>query len=326
MVNTRSAGPFEGQASGSMFRADNPSGENGSRDFVPETPPEPPQGQPEPNPAGEDAHMEDVLSVHAETPPASVHEDEGPIEGPPPAAVLWGMKAQIDAEIARLCASKDLANARIELTRLRDQKSKGYPAGDDIGSESFKQRLTLERAKSVRDPDTYSGQSTRPLEDFIKQVDLVFETKPLTYRLELDKCVYTAAHLAGTPLQQWAEEKRRINEDPTRSFSYEDLKTLLRDRQLPPQVRFANLSKKIGGLAQRPNQSVPELIAFLNELEYQLDPPFEDRVRVMFLFNGLHPHIRRGIVEQNRAWSTRAELEASATSLETVMIPPDVVG
>ena len=75
---------------------------------------------------------------------------------------------------------------------------------------------------------------------------------------------------------------------------------------------------------QRNTQSVPELIGFLNELEYQLDPPFEDRVRRMFLlFNALHPHLRRGIVEQNRPWPTRDALEEAATSLETVVIPPE---
>ncbi|MCJ1426739.1 hypothetical protein MMC29_004642, partial [Sticta canariensis] len=45
----------------------------------------------------------------------------------------------------------------------------------------------LERAKSVREPEVYSGQNQWALDDFIKQFELVFETKPLTYRLEVDK-------------------------------------------------------------------------------------------------------------------------------------------
>ena len=137
----------------------------------------------------------------------------------------------------------------------------------------------------------YSGQNQRALDTFFQQVDLVFETKPLTYRLEDEKCVYAASFLSGVPSQQWTKEKRRINRDPDQSFTYDQFKEFLKERQLPTHVRFGLLSTRIKNLRQKPNQSVPELIAYLNEQEFQLAPPFEDRVRWMFLHNALHPHI-----------------------------------
>ena len=135
--------------------------------------------------------------------------------------------------------------------------------------------------------------------------------------------MYAAGFLSSVPSQQWTEEKRRINRDPNQSFSYDQFKEFLKERQLPAHVRIGLLLTRIGNLRQRPNQSVPELIAYLNEQEYQFDPPFEDCVRWMFLHNALHPHIRRSLVEQVRGQDSRADLEQAATALETVLIPPE---
>ena len=66
----------------------------------------------------------------------------------------------------------------------------------------------------------YLGQSQRALDTFFQQVDLVFETKLLTYCLEDKKCVYAAGFLSGVFSQQWTKEKRRINWDPDQSLTY----------------------------------------------------------------------------------------------------------
>ena len=87
---------------------------------------------------------------------------------------------------------------------MREQKTRGFSllADEEIRTDNFKQRLALERAKSVWDPDVYLGQSQQALDTFFQQVDLVFETKPLTYCLEGKKCVYAADFLSSVPSQQ----------------------------------------------------------------------------------------------------------------------------
>lgn len=80
---------------------------------------------------------------------------------------------------------------------------------------------------------------------------------------------------------------------------------------------------QIATLRQQNNQSVPELIADLNELENQMDPPYDDLARRDHLFLSLHEHIWRSIIIQGRPWSTRAELEQVARSLEFVLTPPE---
>ena len=51
---------------------------------------------------------------------------------------------------------------------------------------------------------------------------------------------------------------------------------------------------------QQPSQSVPDLIAYLNDLEMQYDPPLSDLQQTHHLFVSLHDYIRQTIVEQGR--------------------------
>ena len=341
MVNTLSAGPTEGQATDSTFRVETASGEGSSRGVVPETPQEGPQAQPPHGnpPAGEvDAQLYDDGSLYepSHSPNSSAHGDHEPADNAEPSGEetlilndvpirVTEERERIDAEIARHRAEKDLIKARRELAQLRDEAARGFPVEEDIGSESFEQWPALERSNSVHGSNVYSEGSQRAPDDLFKQVELVFKTTPLIYRLDEDKCVYAAGRLAGIPSHEWDGEERWINEDPIRTFSYDDFIAFLQERKMPAYIRSAKLALKIASLKQRNDQSVPELVAYLNKLENQADPPFDDRSRRNHLFVSLHEHIRKSILEQSRPWPTRVELEQVATSLELVLTPPEKI-
>ena len=140
----------------------NPAGES-SRDFIAETPQDGPQitsdYDEEILPVGgetnplidqeiiDDQLMDDVSDRQpSPTPDASVAGDEDPddIE-----------QARVDAEIARRLKAHRLASTKLELERLRAEDERGIMPSEDISSDSFKQRLALERAKSVHEPDVY---------------------------------------------------------------------------------------------------------------------------------------------------------------------------
>ena len=126
----------------------------------------------------------------------------------------------MDEEIAAISAEKKAARKEQRLVRLREEKLRGFRPELDTGSEEFKQALALERAKSVRDPDVYSGQSQRHLVTFFKQLALVFRAKPLTYYTHADKCVYAAGFLGGIPAQGWTTEDERLTNDPAATLTY----------------------------------------------------------------------------------------------------------
>ena len=119
----------------------------------------------------------------------------------PALAPAPGPFATSDDEIAALTAEKKAARKQQRLLRLREEKSRGFYPEHDIRSNEFKQALALEQAKSVCDPDIYSGQSQRQLVTFFKQLALVFRAKPLTYRTHANKCIYAAGFLGGIPAQ-----------------------------------------------------------------------------------------------------------------------------
>ena len=80
---------------------------------------------------------------------------------------------------------------------------------------------------------------------------------------------------------------------------------------------------RVSDVKQRPGQSVPDLVAYLNDLETQFDPPLSDIQRTHHLFVALHPHIRQIIVEQGRQLDTRQMLEQVATVIEAGKPPPE---
>ena len=124
-----------------------------------------------------------------------------------------GREDEIAAEIERLKKEQKKVQMRTELHCLREHKAQGFV--ENIPEQKFyMQRLALERAKKVRNPDMYLGKSQRALDKYVSQVDLVFQTKPLTYASEEAKCFYVATFLGGIPKCEWVAEDQRIKADP----------------------------------------------------------------------------------------------------------------
>ena len=60
----------------------------------------------------------------------------------------------------------------------------------------------------------------------------------------------------------------------------------------PARLRIANIGKKLHSLRQRPGQTVPQLIAHLEALEWQWPEPLQDSVRASYLTQALHDYKR----------------------------------
>ena len=73
-------------------------------------------------------------------------------------------------------------------------------------------------------------------------------------------------------------------------------------------MQFANLAMKIGILHQKLGQLIPELIAYLNNLEYQFCERFKDQIRYIFLYNALHAHLRWAVIQYDWSCMTRIGL------------------
>ena len=111
------------------------------------------------------------------------------------------------------------------------------------------------------------------------------------YASKKAKCFYAAAFLGGIPKCKWVAEDKRIKTDPDQEYSYPKFVAFLQEHKLPAHVWTVNFVIHISRLQQRNNQLVPELIAYFNELEFQMAPLYKDRQRQDHLFCALHKYI-----------------------------------
>ena len=81
-----------------------------------------------------------------------------------------------------------------------------------------------------------------------------------------------AAFLASISQCKWVAEDQKIKADPDQGYSYPEFVSFLQEHKLPAPIHTANLIVRIGRLQQWNNQSVPELIVYLNKLKFQITP------------------------------------------------------
>ena len=155
----------------------------------------------------------------------------------------------------------------------------------------------------------YLGESQRTFDEYVSQVDLVFWTKSLTYASKKAKYLYAIAFLGGIPQHEWVAKNQRIKADPDRGYNYLKFVFFLQEHKLPAHVQTANLIVRIERFQQRNNQSVPEFIAYLNKLKFQMAPIYKNRQRQDYLFCTLHKYIWYSIIKQGKSWETKTKLK-----------------
>lgn len=77
--------------------------------------------------------------------------------------------------------------------------------------------------------------------------------------------------------------------------------SFLKENVSPAKLRIANIGNKLHSLKQRPGQTVPQFVAYLEALEWQWPEPLQDSVRANYLTQALHDYIRKelGAVLEN---------------------------
>ena len=127
----------------------------------------------------------------------------------------------------------------------------------------------------------------------------MFKTKPFTYWLEIDKCIFAAGRLLEIFLQEWRVEKHWIVDNLEQTLIYKRFKSFLQEQFFLKHIWTANLTFKIYTTCQQNTQSVAKLVAYLNKFENQFDHPLIDYKQCNNFFVAIHKHIQWKIIEQN---------------------------
>ena len=71
-----------------------------------------------------------------------------------------------------------------------------------------------------------------------------------------------------------------------------------------------------GEVKQRPGRTVPQLIAYLEALEWQWPETLPDSVRANYLTQALHDYIRKELSRRDVDMSSRKAVEEAALTIE----------
>ena len=200
---------MEDSASSQALEGDIGSAGNSSSRIIPEAPQEPTKDD-APS-VGKDVQLSGSQEC-PKNPGTMSAGDLMEVDAPPGNKESDG-KDEIAAEIEQLKKEQKKIQMRTELHCLREHKAQ-RSVKDVLEQESYAQKLVLKRAKKVRDPNVYWKENQCAFDKYVSQVDLVFQTKSLTYISKKAKCLYAAAFLGGISQCEWVAKNQKIKADP----------------------------------------------------------------------------------------------------------------
>lgn len=126
------------------------------------------------------------------------------------------------------------------------EKQPNYKEPKTPKKQFLRDRLAMERAKTIKDPDlSYSSKFQRVLDNFVQQVNNVFLTKPLTYKSEQDKCWYVGDFLRGISADNWeAYDHWNLYMDNFQ-YVYAKLKLMFQEYLFPRYIWQVNVKMKL---------------------------------------------------------------------------------
>ena len=103
-----------------------------------------------------------------------------------------------------------------------------------------KNALALKKAKEIKHPDVYAGQSQKHLDRYFRQVKLTFWLKSIIYASEEDKCVYAGKYLGKTSVDDWVVIDQAVKES-NKVYSFEVFQEMLQNGLLLKAQRESKL-------------------------------------------------------------------------------------
>jgi len=182
----------------------------------------------------------------------------------------------------------------------------------DTGS-TIKRRKNNESKLRVTDPKPYSGKTHRELIEFLRGCEQLYDTRPHLYNQDSDRVLYARGLLRGDPQDAWYR-REEMGKD-RKHTTWAQFKDFLLDELKPAALRASDVTRKWKFARQNKDQSVSRFVAFMDELEGQMEP-FTDAQRRNQLFHSLRPEISDALAERLVAPETRAELVEFAIKVE----------
>jgi hypothetical protein len=165
-------------------------------------------------------------------------------------------------------------------------------------------------------PAVYAAKSLREHNEWVLDVQGVFNIMPYEYRHNSDKVAFAEQYLRGDHRSTW-HRHRKAEETEGRRVTFLGFCSALLDMLQNPVVRTYTTVRKYLAVVQRKDQTVVSFVSYLDTLEAEM-LAYTDDQRKMHLLCKLRPELQQAILQHGETPATRDELITLAIRLEDV--------
>ncbi len=161
----------------------------------------------------------------------------------------------------------------------------------------------------VKDPKVYKGDSARELSEFMASIRASFRYQPRMFPTEEAKVAFAAQYLEGDPMKEWDNRCALQEEGYEEPLDFAGFEEFLRDLHIDPANRQRIAALKYNTARQRKGQGIRKFVAYLEELEREMEPYTESQ-RTTHLLIKIHPEMRQRLLEGGYAERSTTHREA----------------
>ena len=181
---------------------------------------------------------------------------------------------------------------------------------DDAASSSSKRRrrnvdeYAETNVKAPSKPPEYLGKTVRQHTDFIRECNQIFDLDPKTFRSDFVRITYASKAVKGEAGDAW---DRCLRFEDGKSYSWDQFATFLLDLIQSPANRYHSSILKYEEAKQGATQTVQSFVAYMDQLESELEP-YTEKLRMQHLLAKVRPELREKVTEYPSPMTDRPEL------------------
>jgi hypothetical protein len=169
--------------------------------------------------------------------------------------------------------------------------------------------------------EIYKSNSSQKLNIFIRICQMMFDVRFVIYESDLHRINFVKSLLSNTVSEfdwVWQRYRLRLDETAKSVFFWKQFCDFLKEQINFIKLRITIVEQKIKLLHQRNNQSIAQLIAYLEALEEQWFELISNNLRASNLLFVLHEYLRKQIVRKNVNVASRKTVKEIVRQMKAV--------
>ncbi len=239
-------------------------------------------------------------------------------------------------EYERLLAIKKKIEQMREIQLLRELKSQEWSAifillmhskkieESQTESISISVRNLIMRQKkylNIIKSEMYKKNSSQKLNIFVRACQIVFDVRSMIYQNDVHRINFVKFLLSNNVSElEWVWQRYRLRLDETAKLVsfWKQFCDFLKEQVNSIKLRITIVEQKIKLLHQRNNQSIAQLITYLEVLEKQWLESISNSLRASNFLLVLHEYFRKKIIRKNVNVANRKIVEETARQMKAV--------